>query len=562
VVLLAGSAGRAADNAPPNKPTVRYDYSSGIYSDYLPHGRAFLIEVTSPAYIEINDVYLSLNERCPDVPTGKPLPKRAQTVTGDLRTLTVEVDRLKYDRPYCLNFKVTEGFSPADAAAMARAVAETLEYRSPDPNDPNKGIESELGRALGPLGDRLGLDPKTKQPERVAVILRKWFVPEGGNPTVIRARNAATALRKAQNLAANEFDGIKKALVQSATTIPNKTWPSYPGVRELIAKANEVDSLVFSNGLRGAEATAVDSSASPPALTQAAQQVRARVLELRNAASAVKTDHCDPDLGRLLEESKALDKEVSTVKQAIEAEPDPAKKKNLHDQLNGLSVKLDAARTVHKTRKDLCDSVLNFKGYAEQVVRDLDNQVTSSRVLSEARAEFNHVQAEAMTGLPVSRVSSNRTPLPSYTERAAYYISADFGGAVPIFPGGGASLAIYAGVNFYFDSVDKEVPLAVDDSFGKRFSLMLGMTLNTIQDSRGTTSGIIGGNSVLLGVGFRLTDYIRVGGGVAGFKQRDPNPAVNETHQLRLAPYISASVDLDVVGIVKDAFSRGRQVAQ
>jgi hypothetical protein len=205
---------------------------------------------------------------------------------------------------------------------------------------------------------------------------------------------------------------------------------------------------------------------------------------------------------------------------------------------------------------------LNFKGYAEQVVRDLDNQVTSSRVLSEARAEFNHVQAEAMTGLPVSRVSSNRTPLPSYTERAAYYISADFGGAVPIFPGGGASLAIYAGVNFYFDSVDKEVPLAVDDSFGKRFSLMLGMTLNTIQDSRGTTSGIIGGNSVLLGVGFRLTDYIRVGGGVAGFKQRDPNPAVNETHQLRLAPYISASVDLDVVGIVKDAFSRGRQVAQ
>jgi len=65
----------------------------------------------------------------------------------------------------------------------------------------------------------------------------------------------------------------------------------------------------------------------------------------------------------------------------------------------------------------------------------------------------------------------------------------------------------------------------------------------------------------LLGVGFRLTDYIRVGGGVADSNRGDPNPAVNETHQLRLAPYISASVDLDVVGIVKDAFSRGRQVA-
>jgi len=145
-----------------------------------------------------------------------------------------------------------------------------------------------------------------------------------------------------------------------------------------LRKANEVDSLVFSNGLRGAEATAVDSSASPPALTQAAQQVRARVLELRNAASAVKTDHCDPDLGRLLKRVRALDKEVSTVKQAIELSR-PCQEKNLHDQLNGLSVKLDAARTVHKTRKDLCDSVLNFKGYAEQVVRDLDNQVTSSR---------------------------------------------------------------------------------------------------------------------------------------------------------------------------------------
>ena len=128
------------------------------------------------------------------------------------------------------------------------------------------------------------------------------------------------------------------------------------------------------------------------------------------------------------------------------------------------------------------------------------------------------------------------------------YVSADAGF---IYAFTIASFVPYVGTNIYFRPVNKAAPLSQRGSFGRRFALTFGVTLASIEDREpGDTAGrtrmdLFSNSSLVIGAGLRVTQSIRLGGGVLVFKRKDPNPLVSNT-TVGVAPYASFSFDLDV----------------
>lgn len=160
-----------------------------------------------------------------------------------------------------------------------------------------------------------------------------------------------------------------------------------------------------------------------------------------------------------------------------------------------------------------------------------------------------------------ARPSGGTTPVPSYTERAGLYISGDVGVMMPIFPATGEiGFAPLVGASFYLVPVDKDEPLKCagtpDCDFWKRFALTGGIAIN-VRDSAGTVKGVIGDTGLFVGAGLRVTDYLRLGGGAVFVTQKSQNPLL-PGEPVRAAPYVAASVDIDVAGTVKDIYTKGR----
>lgn len=113
----------------------------------------------------------------------------------------------------------------------------------------------------------------------------------------------------------------------------------------------------------------------------------------------------------------------------------------------------------------------------------------------------------------------------------------------------------YGGTNIYLRPVNKNAPLRTLGSFrqtlSRRFAFTIGLTASSIADdgSGGNTGetrdDLFGSQSLLVGAGLRLTDMIRVGAGALVFKQKDPNPLIDDETTGR-ALYVSVSFDLDV----------------
>jgi hypothetical protein len=106
------------------------------------------------------------------------------------------------------------------------------------------------------------------------------------------------------------------------------------------------------------------------------------------------------------------------------------------------------------------------------------------------------------------------------------------------------------GANIYTRPVNTSVSLAALKAEGMltwrhRFSFTLGATLTSI-DEAGERKGIIGSSALVAGVGWRLTDVIRVSAGGLVFEEQNPNPLVTNDFSMAVSPYIGLSFDLDV----------------
>jgi hypothetical protein len=138
----------------------------------------------------------------------------------------------------------------------------------------------------------------------------------------------------------------------------------------------------------------------------------------------------------------------------------------------------------------------------------------------------------------------------SFATQSNNYISADMGVVcAPVL----SDCTTYAGTNIYFRPINKAAPLSQFGNFfhtlDRRLSLTLGLTVQGIGDDK-TRNDLFGNQSLVLGLGVRLTNSVRLTGGALVFKELDPNPLVDDP-TLTTTYFFSLSFDVDVVPALK-----------
>lgn len=132
--------------------------------------------------------------------------------------------------------------------------------------------------------------------------------------------------------------------------------------------------------------------------------------------------------------------------------------------------------------------------------------------------------------------------------RRRWYMSADTGLAVGVSIN---EVLPYAGTNLYFRPVNTEAP---PGKFLTRFSALVGFTWTDNILKEGERASLYGTSvSLVLGAGLRLTEILKVSGGVLMFKGVDPNPTIQDT-RLEVSPFVSISGDFDVAKLLGGLF--------
>lgn len=138
----------------------------------------------------------------------------------------------------------------------------------------------------------------------------------------------------------------------------------------------------------------------------------------------------------------------------------------------------------------------------------------------------------------------------SFATQSNNYISADTGVVcAPVL----SDCTTYAGTNIYFRPINKAAPLSQFGNFfqtlDRRLSLTIGLTVQGIGDDK-TRDDLFGSQSLVLGLGARLTNSVRLTTGALVFKELDPNPLVDDP-TLTTTYFFSLSFDVDVVPALK-----------
>lgn len=122
------------------------------------------------------------------------------------------------------------------------------------------------------------------------------------------------------------------------------------------------------------------------------------------------------------------------------------------------------------------------------------------------------------------------------------YVSADIG---MLYASSIGKTAAYIGANFYLRPVNKSVPLRQKGGL-RRLAFTVGMTLNSIEDRRGIRSDLYFNQALVLGAGYRISQYWRLSGGGLVFRERDPDsyPLTNKK-RTAITPYMALAFDVD-----------------
>jgi len=105
--------------------------------------------------------------------------------------------------------------------------------------------------------------------------------------------------------------------------------------------------------------------------------------------------------------------------------------------------------------------------------------------------------------------------------------------------------AAYIGANFHLRPVNKSVPLRQKGGL-RRFAFTVGLTLNSIEDKRGIRSDLYFNQALVLGAGFRVSQYWRISGGGLVFRERDPDSyPLTRRRRTALTPYVAVAFDVD-----------------
>ncbi len=142
-----------------------------------------------------------------------------------------------------------------------------------------------------------------------------------------------------------------------------------------------------------------------------------------------------------------------------------------------------------------------------------------------------------------------------YETRATWYVGADLGSGLAWDI---EEAFAYVGANIYFRPVNKKAQLRWADfrqqgwtEFRKRFSVTIGLPQQEIDLE--DAEPLIRRRPAIAGVGLRLSDFLRFSVATLVFKERDPNPLV-DNDRLVWSPFVGLSIDWNIAGTFKKAF--------
>lgn len=137
------------------------------------------------------------------------------------------------------------------------------------------------------------------------------------------------------------------------------------------------------------------------------------------------------------------------------------------------------------------------------------------------------------------------TSTANFETRAKWYISADAG---VLYAPALKDLRPYFGANIYFlGPVNKEALLSSFtgwDRVARSLSVVVGVTVGSVEEE-GKRKDLFGSSALVMGLGYRINDTIRLTGGLLLFKEEDPHPLF-ERDRVTGSPFVSISIDWDV----------------
>ena len=536
ILLLRGVLPCQADDVEAN--VIHFSCDSGSFSvDELPHGKNFALhvhvkeDVTSLAvdYWKISGASCNHKpEKGVESRVGRPIAAEGDD-TG--KVFSVYLNKLKFDSAYCFEVhwdaeRDLEEFKKQIAPKLNKLV----EAVADNPNiDMNEGI-------IKPLVEMI-TDSATGFPNQgtVEVTIQDRLA---GRPQTHRG--------KRDKVVQDIQDYIKK-----------ETTRSFNGLKKTAEILKDYGSTVRSLESKKDQLVQLCSSSS-------------QVVSSSDVGN-------EDDLAAITEETISVQRKADAWNALSELRPGPQEIPGSVEELETALKNLMSLSEVFQESyckaddtsrpKDVCDWVKKTRKFALYTSAGIERWRGSRERYRLGIDGFHDDVAGIVQSVSwiVPSAGSIGTDLPSYTERAAWYFSLDMGVVMPFFTTWGpisaksVDIAMYTGFNLYFTAVDKDDPLSNQGNFyvtlPQRFSISAGMTLDGIRDPEGSVSGIIGDKALLAGFGLRITDYLRVNSGAIFFRQANRNPVSGKKH-LRLAPYLAFSIDMDVVGTIKDFFTK------
>ena len=155
----------------------------------------------------------------------------------------------------------------------------------------------------------------------------------------------------------------------------------------------------------------------------------------------------------------------------------------------------------------------------------------------------------------IERFYNSTTSVYNFKTRGKFSITPDFG-----FIGYGSprsldkfkGLSPYIGVHLNFRYIDKDIPYRnlANKTLAHRLSFNTGWTLVSLSDGV-TRDDFFKKSALVTGLGFRLSNAIRLTGGTLWLKEYDTNPLLAQT-DLAMVPYAGVSIDLELVEFLKN----------
>ena len=179
--------------------------------------------------------------------------------------------------------------------------------------------------------------------------------------------------------------------------------------------------------------------------------------------------------------------------------------------------------------------------YFSEIEEIIASNIKNNNAINEPLLELLH------TDYAIAAPISANTSAADIKTKNAQYLVADFGITV----GQGRNVKDefqviarpHLGLNWHIGGVDKDQRLSQipeRSTFRHRWSVAIGITVGSIKEQ--SYQDLFNGITPTLGLNYRITQQIRLGGGAMFVREKDPNPIVTKS-PVEIIPYVSLSFD-------------------